>query len=42
MGYLESRPGSYSIVRKRQKIATNGQKSKTGLIKWNKQSLDVG
>ncbi len=42
MGYLESRPGSYSIVRKRQKIATNGQKSKTGLIAWEKLSSDAG
>ena len=42
MGYLESRPGSYSTVRKRQKIATNGQKSKTGLIAWEKHSSDAG
>jgi DNA-binding transcriptional MocR family regulator len=42
MGYLESRPGSYSTVRKRQKIATNGQKSKKGLIAWEKHSSDAG
>lgn len=42
MGYLESRPGSYSTVRKRQKIVTNGQKSKTGLIAWEKHSSDAG
>jgi DNA-binding transcriptional MocR family regulator len=42
MGYLESRPGSYSIVRKRQRIATNGQKSKTGLIAWEKLTSDAG
>ena len=42
MGYIESRPGSYSTVRKRQKIATYGQKSKTGLIAWGKLSSDAG
>ncbi|MCP5054843.1 MAG: GntR family transcriptional regulator, partial [bacterium] len=34
MGYIESRPGSYSIVRKRQRIVTPEQKSKKGLIPW--------
>jgi DNA-binding transcriptional MocR family regulator len=42
LGYLESRPGSYSTVRKRQKIATNGQKSKKGLIAWGEHSSDAG
>lgn len=42
LGYLESRPGSYSLVRKRQKIATNGRKSRKGFIPWEKNSSDTG
>jgi DNA-binding transcriptional MocR family regulator len=42
LGYMESRPGSYSVVRKRQKIATPEQKSKQGLIQWETISSDVG
>jgi len=42
MGFIESRPGSYSIVRKRHEIATNGQKAKKGIISWEKHSSESG
>jgi len=37
-GYLESRPGSYSRIRKRYKMATLDRKQKRGSIKWNEIS----
>ncbi|MDQ1353872.1 MAG: PLP-dependent aminotransferase family protein [Acidobacteriota bacterium] len=40
LGYLESRPGSYSIVRKRQKIAAGEPKSPKGLIPWESKSSE--
>jgi DNA-binding transcriptional MocR family regulator len=42
LGYMESRPGSYSVVRQRQKIATPEQKLKEGLIPWEEKSSRVG
>jgi len=42
LGYLESRPGSYSTVRKRHKIATEDQRAKKGLIPWAKNSSEEG
>jgi DNA-binding transcriptional MocR family regulator len=42
LGYLESRPGSYSIVRKRQKLATPERKSDKGLIRWKDKSTEAG
>jgi DNA-binding transcriptional MocR family regulator len=42
MGYIESRPGSYSVVRKRQHIVGNGQKAQKGLIAWEEKSSDAG
>ncbi len=42
LGYIESRPGSYSVVRKRQQIATIERKSKKGLIPWEENSSDIG
>jgi len=42
LGYIESRPGSYSVVRKRQQIATNARRSKKGLIPWEEHSSDSG
>ncbi len=35
MGYLRSRPGSYSIVRKRQTLATKKQQAEKGLLDWD-------
>ena len=35
MGYIESRPGSYSIVRHRQKLATIVSKTKAESFNWN-------
>ncbi len=42
LGYLESRAGSYSIVRKRQKIAAGEPKSPKGLIHWEIKSSEPG
>jgi DNA-binding transcriptional MocR family regulator len=42
MGYVESRPGSYSVVRKRQQIALPGDISAKGLIPWEEKSSDAG
>jgi len=35
-GYIESRPGSYSLIRKRHKMATPKYKEKTSSIPWKK------
>jgi len=37
-GYLDSRPGSYSIIRKRKNIASQEQKSGKGYISWENVS----
>lgn len=42
LGYTESRPGSYSVVRKRQKLATPERKSDKGLIRWKDKSTKTG
>lgn len=42
LGYTESRPGSYSVVRKRQKLATPDRKSDRGLIRWKEKSTQTG
>jgi len=34
LGYIESRPGSYSRIRKRHRMATPANKSKKGMIEW--------
>lgn len=34
-GYIESRPGSYSCIRKRYKMATVTRKQKKGIVDWN-------
>ncbi len=36
MGYIQSRPGAYSIVRKRQQLAGSATKKSKGLICWEK------
>ena len=38
LGYLESRPGSYSTVRKRQKLVPIENKDSTSIIPWDKKS----
>ncbi len=35
LGYIESRPGSYSIVRKRNEIATPVNKNRKTIIEWD-------
>jgi DNA-binding transcriptional MocR family regulator len=42
LGYMASRPGSYSVVRKRHQIATTDRKSQKGLISWEKNSSEPG
>lgn len=42
LGYMESRPGSYSVVRKRRKPATAKGKSDKGVIPWEKKSCEPG
>jgi DNA-binding transcriptional MocR family regulator len=37
LGYIESRPGSYSFVRKRQELATGNTRKTKSIIPWNKQ-----
>jgi GntR family transcriptional regulator/MocR family aminotransferase len=38
LGYLESRPGSYSTVRKRQKLVPVESKDAASIIPWDKKS----
>jgi DNA-binding transcriptional MocR family regulator len=38
LGYLESRPGSYSTIRKRTKVAIMKNDPAVGLIDWSKQT----
>lgn len=42
MGYMESRPGSYSVVRKRQKMAANDSRTQQGLIPWETKASIPG
>ena len=37
LGYLESRPGSYSTVRRRAKVVSKYNKPEGGLIEWDKR-----
>jgi DNA-binding transcriptional MocR family regulator len=37
-GYIDSRPGSYSCIRKRFKMATVTRKQKKGILEWDKIS----
>ena len=37
LGYLESRPGSYSTVRRRARVASKQDKPDKGLIEWHKR-----
>jgi len=34
-GYLESRPGSYSVVRERQKVCSLEQRAEKGAVRWD-------
>lgn len=36
LGYIQSRPGSYSYIRKRKKIATPTPQQENGLIQWDR------
>ena len=38
LGYLESRPGSYSTVRRRPKVVPDGPRPEKGLIAWNQRA----
>ncbi|MCP4156606.1 MAG: GntR family transcriptional regulator, partial [bacterium] len=42
LGYTESRPGSYSVVRKRHKTLSDMGRAKKGLIPWEKKSSEAG
>lgn len=42
LGYMASRPGSYSVVRKRQQIATKDRRADKGLISWEEHSSEPG
>jgi len=42
LGYIESKPGSYSIVRNRSEVATLLSRSDEGCINWNSHSTHQG
>ncbi len=42
LGYMESRPGSYSVVRKRRKRVTTNERSAQGVIPWEERSCEPG
>lgn len=35
LGYIDSRPGSYSIVRQKRKIVTNDKKGNSSILNWD-------
>ena len=38
LGYVESRPGSYTTVRQRAKVVSSRQKNEEGIIDWSEKS----